>query len=57
MQRLREEACAKAILFASIKVEIPMSLCGLSTPHLMWAHLHRSYEIRNEASYLAVVEA
>ena len=57
MQRLREEACPKAILFASIKVEIPMSLHGLSTPHLMWAHLHRSYEIRNEASYLAVVEA
>ncbi|RLN08039.1 hypothetical protein C2845_PM11G17940 [Panicum miliaceum] len=53
---LREEACAKAILFASMEVDISMSLCGLSTSHLMWAHLRRSYEIRNEALYLAVVE-
>ena len=53
---LREEACAKAILLASMEVDIPLSLCGLSTSHLMWAHLHHSYEIRNEALYLAVVE-
>jgi len=53
---LREEACAKATLLASMEVDIPLSLCGLSTSHLMWAHLHRSYEIRNEALYLAVVE-
>ena len=53
---LREEACAKAILFASMEVDISMSLRGLSTSHLMWAHLRRSYEIRNEALYLAVVE-
>ncbi|CAD6256571.1 unnamed protein product [Miscanthus lutarioriparius] len=29
---------------------------GLATSHLMWDHLRRSYEIRNEAMYLAVVE-
>jgi len=54
--RLREEACAKAILLASMEVGISLSLRGLSTSHLMWAHLRRSYEIRNEALYLVVVE-
>ena len=44
------------ILFASMEVDISMSLRGLSTSHLMWAHLRRNYEIRNEALYLAVVE-
>ena len=53
---LREETCAKAILLASTEVDISLSLCGLSTSQSMWAHLHRSYEIRNEALYLAVVE-
>jgi hypothetical protein len=53
---LREEACAKAILLASMEVDISLSLRGLSTSHLMWAHLRRSYEIRNETLYLAVVE-
>jgi len=53
---LREEACAKAILLASMEVDISLSLRGLSTSHLMWAHLHHSYEKRNEALNLAVVE-
>jgi hypothetical protein len=53
---LREEACAKAILLASMEVDISLSLRGLSTSHSTWAHLRRSYEIRNEALYLAVVE-
>jgi len=53
---LREEACAKAILFASMEVDISMSLRGLSTSHLMWAHLRHSYKIYNEALYLAMVE-
>ena len=48
---LREEACAKAILPASMDVDI-----SLSTSHWMWAHLRRSYEIRNKVLYLAVVE-
>ena len=46
----------QGILFASMEVDISMSLRGLSTSHLMWAHLRRSYKIRNEALYLAVVE-
>jgi hypothetical protein len=54
---LREEACAKAILLASMEVDISLSLRGLSTSHLMWAHLSWSYEIHNETLYLAVVEA
>ena len=53
---LHEEACAKAILLASMEVDISLSLRGLSTSHLMWAHLHHSYEKRNEALNLAVVE-
>jgi hypothetical protein len=53
---LREEACAKAILLASMEVDISLSHRGLSTSHSMWAHLRRNYEIRNEALYLAVVE-
>nr|CAB3470978.1 unnamed protein product [Digitaria exilis] len=53
---LCEEACAKAILLASMEVDISLSLCGLSTSHLMWAQLRHNYEIRNEALYLAVVE-
>jgi hypothetical protein len=53
---LHEEACAKAILLASMEIEISLSLCGLSTSHLMWVHLRCSYEIHNEALYLAVVE-
>ena len=36
---LREEACAKAILLASMEVDISLSLRGLFTSHLMWAHL------------------
>ena len=39
-----------------MEVDISLSLRGLATSHLMWAHLRRSYEIRNEALYLAVVE-
>ncbi|XP_066329839.1 uncharacterized protein [Miscanthus floridulus] len=53
---LREEACAKAILVASIEVDLSGSLRGLSTTYLMWAHLCRSYETCNEAMYLAIVE-
>jgi hypothetical protein len=53
---LREEKSAKAILFASMEVDRSLSLRGLATSHLMWDHLSRSYEIRNEAMYLAVVE-
>ena len=53
---LREEASAKTILLANMEVDISLSLRGLATSHLMWAHLRRSYEIRNEALYLAVVE-
>ena len=33
-----------------------MVLKGLATSHLMWDHLRHSYEIRNKAMYLAVVE-
>ena len=47
---------AKAILLASIEIDLSMSLRGLATCHLMWAHLCCSYEIRKEAMYLAVVE-
>lgn len=54
---LLEEARAKAILLASMAVDIALSLGGLSISHLMWAHLRRNCEIRNEALYLAVVEA
>jgi hypothetical protein len=36
---LDEEACAKAILLVSMEVDISLSLRGLSTFHLMWAHL------------------
>jgi len=53
---LHEEACAKAILLASMEVDISLSLHGLSMSHLMWAHLHRDYEIHNEALNLGVVE-
>ncbi|CAD6218794.1 unnamed protein product [Miscanthus lutarioriparius] len=53
---LREEKSAKAILLASMEVDLSLSLRGLATSHLMWDHLRRSYEIRNEAMYLAVVE-
>ncbi|CAD6255028.1 unnamed protein product [Miscanthus lutarioriparius] len=53
---LREEKSAKAILFASMEVDLSLSLRGLATSHLMWDHLHHSYEIRNEAIYLVVVE-
>jgi len=53
---LHEEACAKAILLASMEVDISLSLRGLSMSHLMWAHLHRDYEIHNEALNLGVVE-
>ncbi|CAD6218291.1 unnamed protein product [Miscanthus lutarioriparius] len=53
---LREEKSAKAILLASMEVNLLLSLRGLATSHLMWDHLRRSYEIRNEAMYLAVVE-
>jgi len=53
---LREEKSAKAILLASMEVDLSLSLRGLATSHLMWDHLRRSYEIHNEAMYLAVVE-
>ena len=53
---LREEKSAKAILLASIEIDLARSLRGLATSHLMWEHLRCSYEIRNEAMYLAVVE-
>jgi hypothetical protein len=53
---LREEKSAKAILLASMEIDLARSLRGLATSHLMWDHLCRSYEIRNEAMYLAVVE-
>ncbi|CAD6220270.1 unnamed protein product [Miscanthus lutarioriparius] len=53
---LREEKSAKAILLASMEVDLARSLRGLATSHLMWDHLRRNYEIRNEATYLAVVE-
>ena len=53
---LREEKSAKAILLASMEVDLSLSLRGLATSHLMWDHLHRSYEIRNKAMYLAAVE-
>ena len=53
---LCEEKSAKAILLASMEVDLARSLRGLATSHLMWDHLRRSYEIRNEAMYLAVVE-
>ncbi|TVU34447.1 hypothetical protein EJB05_16279, partial [Eragrostis curvula] len=52
----REEACAKAILLASMETDLSLTLKGLTTTQQMWAHLRRSYEIRNEAMYLAVVE-
>ncbi|CAD6250315.1 unnamed protein product [Miscanthus lutarioriparius] len=53
---LREEKSAKAILLASMEVDLSLSLRGLATSHLMWDHFRRSYEIRNKAMYLAVVE-
>jgi hypothetical protein len=53
---LREEKYAKAILLASMEIDLARSLKGLATSHLMWDHLHCSYEIRNEAMYLAIVE-
>jgi hypothetical protein len=53
---LREEKSARAILLASIKIDLARSLRGLATSHLMWDHLRRNYEIRNEAMYLVVVE-
>jgi hypothetical protein len=53
---LREEKSAKTILLARMEVDLARSLRGLATSHLMWDHLHRSYEIRNEAMYLVVVE-
>ncbi|CAD6214062.1 unnamed protein product [Miscanthus lutarioriparius] len=53
---LREEKSAKAILLASMEVDLSLFHRGLATSHLMWDHLCRSYEIRNEAMYLAVVE-
>jgi len=52
----REEKAAKAILHASMEVDLSQSLRCLATSHLMWDHLRHSYEIRNEAMYLAVVE-
>jgi hypothetical protein len=53
---LREEKSAKAILLASMEIDLAQSLRGLATSHLMWDHLRRSYEIRNQAMYLAIVE-
>lgn len=52
----REEACAKAVLLASMEINLSLSLRGFSTSQQMWAHLRQSYEIRNEAMYIAVVE-
>ncbi|CAD6242027.1 unnamed protein product [Miscanthus lutarioriparius] len=53
---LCEEKSAKAILLASMEVDLSLSLRGLATSHLMWDHLRRSHEIHNEAMYLVVVE-
>ena len=53
---LREEKAAKAILLASMEIDLSRSLRGLATSHLMWDHLHHSYDIHNEAMYLAIVQ-
>ncbi|CAD6267582.1 unnamed protein product [Miscanthus lutarioriparius] len=53
---LCKEKSAKAILLASMEIDLSRSLRGLATSHLMWDHLRHSYEICNEAMYLAVVE-
>ena len=45
---LCEKACAKAILLASIAIDLSMSLKGLASTYL----LRGSYEVRNEAMYL-----
>jgi hypothetical protein len=39
---LREEKSAKAILLASMEIDLARSLRGLATSHLMWDHLCRS---------------
>jgi len=51
----REEKAAKAILLASMEVDLLQSLRGLATSHLMWDHLCRSYEIRNEGCTLLLL--
>ncbi|CAD6223428.1 unnamed protein product [Miscanthus lutarioriparius] len=53
---LHEEKSAKAILLASMEVDLAWFLRGLAASHLMWDHLCHSYEIHNEAMYLAIVE-
>ena len=50
------KAFTKAILLASIEVDLLMSLHGLATTHLMWVHLYSSYKIGNEVMYLAIIE-
>jgi hypothetical protein len=52
----REEKCAKAILLASMEVDLSLPLRDLATSHLMCDHLHRSCEIHNEPMYLGFVE-
>ena len=52
---LREEKSAKAILLASMEIDIARILRGLATSHLMWDHLRCSYEIRNEAITLLLL--
>jgi len=51
-----EEKCAKPILLANMESDLSLSLRGFATSHIMWDHLHHTYEIHNQTMYLSVVE-
>ena len=53
---LHDDAQAKAIVVASMDVDLSMDIVSLATSQLMWARLRQQYEPRNEAMFLAILK-